>query len=120
MSTFIATLTTPARPRQPARDVCGLPGQPVTYRTWLCAISFSRCGEASPSLNSKSACSDPEAQIVLPALQKVRARATPRNLALPTFAPEYETVLPYLWTARVLSSWAARRAMRRMCMVGEP
>ncbi|KAI0740454.1 hypothetical protein C8Q76DRAFT_194111 [Earliella scabrosa] len=52
--------------------------------------------------------------IVLPALQKVRARVTPRNLALPTFAPEYETVLPYLWTARVLSSWAARRAMRRM------
>ena len=82
----------------------------AAYRTWLCTISFPRCGESTASSTSTSSSAAPTsssggvlgdgsgsgAQAVFPspALQSVAAGASARNPAMPAFGQAYDAVLP--------------------------
>ena len=97
MSNFTTTLTTLACGRDHYSPLVTCADCQQAYRTWLCTVSFPRCGESS-STSPTSTDSDPQAQVPLPALQNVKAGATPRNPALPAFSSDYETLLPCLET----------------------
>ena len=97
MSNFTTTLTTLACGRDHYSPLVTCADCQQAYRTWLCTVSFPRCGESS-STSPTSTDSDPQAQVPLPALQNVKAGAAPRNPALPAFSSDYETLLPCLET----------------------
>ena len=75
------------------------------YRSWLCAISFPRCGEhaeAAAAAGLVQPQQEPaQAQLVAiaapsPALLDVPANTPPRNPAFPSLAAPYTVLLPCL------------------------
>ncbi|KAL7278152.1 hypothetical protein ACG7TL_008124 [Trametes sanguinea] len=102
LTNFTTTLSTLACGRDYYSPLVTCADCQEAYRRWLCAVSFPRCGESNMSSTSTSTslASQDTAQAALlqPALQLVKAGATPRNPILPPFATDYETLLPCLET----------------------
>ncbi|KAI0695683.1 stretch-activated cation channel Mid1 [Cerioporus squamosus] len=101
MANFTTTLTTLACGRDHYSPLVTCADCQQAYRTWLCAVSFPRCGE-TPASSSSITSTDSQAQVPLPALQSVKAGATPRNPILPVFSSAYETLLPCLETCNAV------------------
>ncbi|KAI0739466.1 stretch-activated Ca2+-permeable channel component-domain-containing protein [Daedaleopsis nitida] len=98
ITNFTTTLTTLACGRDFYSPLVTCADCQQAYRTWLCAVSFPRCGEVPPNAVSGSSGSGGQAQIPLPALSSVQAGASMRNPALPAFGTSYQALLPCLET----------------------
>ena len=106
MTNFTTALTTLACGRDNYSPLVSCADCEAAYRTWLCTISFPRCGEAPPSSTTSSAPASTSssffggsgnaAQQPLPALTAIPAGATPRNPVLPAFNQAYDALLPCL------------------------
>ncbi|KAH9939715.1 stretch-activated Ca2+-permeable channel component-domain-containing protein [Epithele typhae] len=107
MSNFTSTLTTLACGRDDYSPLVTCADCQAAYRTWLCTVSFPRCGESNPTSPTPPGASPSTAllggssaqQVLLPAvpaLKTVNASAAARNPALPAFGEAYEVLLPCL------------------------
>lgn len=104
MANFTTVLTTFACGRDWYSPIVGCDDCEREFRKWLCAISFTRCGE--PSLNDPSVLpTGPAAtgltgangaQKVLSALHPVETGDTPRNPFLPALGSRYLMLQPCL------------------------
>ena len=96
LSNFTTTLTTLACGRDQYSPLVTCADCQAAYRTWLCAVSFPRCGEVPPSVQRRQNAQTPLG-LPPPALQPVKAGET-RNPILPAFQSDYQALLPCLET----------------------
>lgn len=103
MTNFTTTLLTMACGRDLYSPLRTCADCQRAYRKWLCSVSFTRCGEATPN-NAVSSAS--QSSTLQSALASQTASAAPRNTNLPTFGQPYNALLPCLETCT---------AVDRMC-----